>query len=141
MVAEAIEGGAVALTGGAKHAAGAQFYTPTVLANVSRDMRVNTDEIFGPVAPLLRFHGEDEAVAIANDTQYGLAGYFFSKDVNRAWRVAEKLEYGMVSINEGVFANEVIPFGGMKESGLGREGGVEGLEEYLETKFVNFGGF
>ncbi len=114
---------------------------PTVLTNVSRTMRVNTEEIFGPVAPLIRFKSEDEAIAIANDTPFGLAGYFFSQDVNRCWRVAEKLEYGMVSINEGVFSNEVIPFGGWKESGLGREGGVEGLEEYLETKFVNFGGF
>ncbi|MEQ1708220.1 MAG: NAD-dependent succinate-semialdehyde dehydrogenase [Terricaulis sp.] len=141
MVAEAIGAGAVALTGGARHAAGAQFYTPTVLANVTRAMRVNTEEIFGPVAPLIRFKNEDEAVAIANDTPFGLAGYFFTQDVNRAWRVAERLEYGMVSVNEGVFSNEVIPFGGWKESGLGREGGVEGLEEYLETKFINFGGF
>jgi succinate-semialdehyde dehydrogenase / glutarate-semialdehyde dehydrogenase len=141
MVAEAIAAGATPLTGGKKHAAGAQFYTPTVLANVTREMRVNREEIFGPVAPLIRFKGEDEAVAIANDTEYGLAGYFFSQDVNRCWRVAERLQYGMVSINDGIFSNEVIPFGGMKESGLGREGGVEGLEEYLETKFVNFGGF
>jgi succinate-semialdehyde dehydrogenase/glutarate-semialdehyde dehydrogenase len=141
MVAEAIAAGAMPLTGAKKHAAGAQFYTPTVLANVTREMRVNREEIFGPVAPLIRFNGEDEAVAIANDTEYGLAGYFFSRDVNRCWRVAERLEYGMVSINDGIFSNEVIPFGGIKESGLGREGGVEGLEEYLETKFVNFGGF
>ncbi len=141
MVAEAIGAGAVALTGGKKHAAGAQFYAPTVLANVTREMRVNREEIFGPVAPLIRFKTEDEAIAIANDTEFGLAGYFFSQDVNRCWRVAERLDYGMVSINDGIFSNEVIPFGGMKESGLGREGGVEGLEEYLETKFVNFGGF
>lgn len=141
MVAEALASGASALTGGKKHAAGAQFYTPTVLANVTRDMRVNTEEIFGPVAPLIRFKTEDEAVAIANDTPFGLAAYFFTKDVNRAWRVAERIESGMVSINDGIFSNEVIPFGGVKESGLGREGGVEGLEEYLETKFVNFGGF
>ena len=141
MVAEALASGATALTGGKKHAAGAQFYTPTVLANVTRDMRVNTEEIFGPVAPLIRFKSEDEAVAIANDTPFGLAAYFFSKDVNRAWRVAERIEAGMVSINDGIFSNEVIPFGGVKQSGLGREGGVEGLEEYLETKFVNFGGF
>ncbi|MBY0564029.1 MAG: NAD-dependent succinate-semialdehyde dehydrogenase [Hyphomonadaceae bacterium] len=141
IVAEAIDAGAVALAGGNKHAAGAQFYAPTVLTNVTREMRVNREEIFGPVAPLIRFETEDEAVAIANDTEYGLAGYFFSRDVNRCWRVAERLEYGMVSINDGIFSNEVIPFGGIKESGLGREGGVEGLEEYLETKFVNFGGF
>ncbi len=141
MVGEALASGAVALTGGKKHSAGAQFYTPTVLANVTREMRVNTEEIFGPVAPLIRFKDEDEAVAIANDTPFGLAAYFFTKDVNRAWRVAERIEAGMVSINDGIFSNEVIPFGGVKESGLGREGGVEGLEEYLETKFVNFGGF
>lgn len=141
MVAEALASGASAITGGKKHAAGAQFYTPTVLANVTRDMRVNTEEIFGPVAPLIRFKTEDEAVAIANDTPFGLASYFFTRDVNRAWRVAERIESGMVSINDGIFSNEVIPFGGWKESGLGREGGVEGLEEYLETKFLNFGGF
>ncbi|HEX8902467.1 NAD-dependent succinate-semialdehyde dehydrogenase [Vitreimonas sp.] len=141
MVGEALASGAVALTGGKKHSAGAQFYTPTVLANVTREMRVNTEEIFGPVAPLIRFKDEDEAVAIANDTPFGLAAYFFTKDVNRAWRVAERIEAGMVSINDGIFSNEVIPFGGVKESGLGREGGVEGLEEYMETKFVNFGGF
>ena len=141
MVAEALASGATALTGGTKHAAGAQFYTPTVLTNVTRDMRVNTEEIFGPVAPLIRFKTEDEAVSIANDTPFGLASYFFTKDVHRAWRVAERIESGMVSINDGIFSNEVIPFGGWKESGLGREGGVEGLEEYMETKFVNFGGF
>ena len=141
MVAEALASGATALTGGKKHAAGAQFYTPTVLANVTKEMRVNREEIFGPVAPLIRFKTEDEAVAIANATEFGLAAYFFTKDVNRAWRVAERIDAGMVSINDGIFSNEVIPFGGVKESGLGREGGVEGLEEYLETKFVNFGGF
>src|SRR5690606_9886918 len=141
MVAEALASGASALTGGQKHTAGAQFYTPTVLANVTRDMRVNTEEIFGPVAPLIRFKTEDEAVSIANDTPFGLASYFFTKDVHRAWRVAERIESGMVSINDGIFSNEVIPFGGWKESGLGREGGVEGLDEYLESKFVNFGGF
>jgi succinate-semialdehyde dehydrogenase/glutarate-semialdehyde dehydrogenase len=141
LVAEALASGATALTGGARSRAGAQFFAPTVLANVTRDMGVNREEIFGPVAPLIRFRSEDEAVAIANDTPYGLAGYFFTRDLNRAWRVAERLEYGMVSINDGVYSNEVIPFGGMKESGLGREGGAEGIEEYLETKFINFGGF
>ncbi|MEQ1811520.1 MAG: NAD-dependent succinate-semialdehyde dehydrogenase [Terricaulis sp.] len=141
MVAEALASGATALTGGKKNDAGAQFYTPTVLANVTRDMRVNTEEIFGPVAPLIRFKTEDEAVSIANDTPFGLASYFFTKDVHRAWRVAERIESGMVSINDGIFSNEVIPFGGWKQSGLGREGGIEGLDEYMETKFVNFGGF
>ncbi|MGQ0533977.1 MAG: NAD-dependent succinate-semialdehyde dehydrogenase [Caulobacteraceae bacterium] len=141
MVAEALASGATALTGGKKHPAGAQFYTPTVLADVTREMRVNTEEIFGPVAPLIRFKTEDEAVSIANDTPFGLASYFFTKDVHRAWRVAERIESGMVSINDGIFSNEVIPFGGWKQSGLGREGGIEGLDEYLETKFLNFGGF
>jgi succinate-semialdehyde dehydrogenase/glutarate-semialdehyde dehydrogenase len=141
MVAEALASGASALTGGKKHPAGRQFYTPTVLADVTRKMRVNTEEIFGPVAPLIRFKTEDEAVSIANDTPFGLASYFFTKDVHRAWRVAERIESGMVSINDGIFSNEVIPFGGWKQSGLGREGGVEGLDEYLEPKFVNFGGF
>ena len=141
MVAEALASGATALTGGKKHAAGAQFYAPTVLADVTREMRVNTEEIFGPVAPLIRFKTEDEAVSIANDTPFGLASYFFTREVHRAWRVAERIESGMVSINDGIFSNEVIPFGGWKQSGLGREGGVEGLEEYMETKFVNFGGF
>lgn len=141
MVAEALASGATALVGGEKHPAGAQFYAPTVLADVTREMRVNREEIFGPVAPLIRFKSEDEAVAIANDTPFGLASYFFTKDVHRAWRVAERIESGMVSIDDGIFSNEVIPFGGWKQSGFGREGGVEGLEEYLETKFVNFGGF
>lgn len=140
MVDEAIAGGAKALTGGGAHAAGVHFFTPTVLADVTRDMRVNCEEIFGPVAPLIRFKTEDEAIAIANDTPYGLAGYLFTQDIARAWRVAERMEVGMVSINEGVYSNVFIPFGGVKQSGLGREGGAEGLEEYLETKFLNFGG-
>ena len=141
LVEDALAKGAKAHGGGGASAAGVQFFRPLVLTDVTRDMRVNREEIFGPVAPLIRFKTEDEAVAIANDTPFGLASYFFTKDVNRAWRVAERIESGMVSINDGIFSNEVIPFGGWKESGLGREGGVEGLEEYLETKFVNFGGF
>ncbi len=141
MVAEAIDAGATPLVGGKPNNAGKQFFTPTVLANVTRDMRVNTEEIFGPVAPLIKFSSEDEAVAIANDTPFGLAGYFFTKDVHRAWRIAERLQYGMISINDGILSNEVVPFGGVKESGLGREGGVEGLEEYLDVKYINFGGF
>jgi succinate-semialdehyde dehydrogenase / glutarate-semialdehyde dehydrogenase len=141
MVDEALGAGAAALTGGHKHSAGAQFFAPTVLANVTREMRVNREEIFGPVAPLIRFASDDEAVSIANDTPYGLAAYFFTKDVHRAWRIAERLEYGMVSINDGILSSEVIPFGGVKESGIGREGAMEGLDEYLDVKYVNFGGF
>ncbi|MGE0046190.1 MAG: NAD-dependent succinate-semialdehyde dehydrogenase [Hyphomonadaceae bacterium] len=140
LVAEARAQGATALVGGEKHQAGAQFFTPTVLTNVTSTMGVFREEIFGPVAPLIKFKGDDEAVTLANDTEYGLAAYFFTKDVSRAWRVAERLDYGMVSINDGILSNEVSPFGGVKESGLGREGGVEGLEEFLETKFINFGG-
>lgn len=139
MVADAVSHGAIALTGAARHKAGAHFYTPTVLTNVTPQMRVNREEIFGPVAPLIRFKTEDEAVAIANDTPFGLAGYLFTQDIARAWRVSERMETGMVSVNEGVYSNAFIPFGGVKQSGLGREGGAEGLEEYLETKFVNFG--
>jgi succinate-semialdehyde dehydrogenase/glutarate-semialdehyde dehydrogenase len=104
-------------------------------------MRVNREEIFGPVAPLIKFKGDDEAVSIANDTEFGLAAYFFTKDVHRAWRVAERLDYGMVSINDGILSAEVIPFGGVKESGIGREGAMEGLDEFLEVKYINFGGF
>jgi len=141
LVREAIDSGAKILTGGRPHAAGAQFFTPTVLADVTRDMRVNTEEIFGPVAPLIRFKDEDDAVSIANDTPFGLAAYFFTKDVHRAWRVAERIEAGMVAINDGILSAEVIPFGGVKQSGLGREGAAEGLDEYLEVKYVNFGGF
>jgi succinate-semialdehyde dehydrogenase/glutarate-semialdehyde dehydrogenase len=141
MVDEALTAGAKALTGGKPHGAGAQFYTPTVLADVTREMRVNREEIFGPVAPLIKFKGDDEAVSIANDTEFGLAAYFFTKDVHRAWRVAERLDYGMVSINDGILSAEVIPFGGVKESGIGREGAMEGLDEFLEVKYINFGGF
>ncbi len=140
LVDDAMEHGAKAPYGGVAHAAGANFFTPTVLTDVTPAMRVNHEEIFGPVAPLIRFRTEDEAIAIANDTPFGLAGYLFTQDLARAWRVSERMETGMVSINEGVYSNAFIPFGGIKQSGLGREGGAEGLEEYLETKFLNFGG-
>ncbi|MCR6645066.1 MAG: NAD-dependent succinate-semialdehyde dehydrogenase [Terricaulis sp.] len=140
LVDDAIAHGAKAAYGGAPHPAGANFFTPTVLTDVTPAMRVNREEIFGPVAPLIRFKTEDEAIAIANDTPFGLASYLFTSDIARAWRVSERLEAGMVSINEGVYSNAFIPFGGVKQSGLGREGGAEGLEEYLETKFLNFGG-
>jgi succinate-semialdehyde dehydrogenase/glutarate-semialdehyde dehydrogenase len=140
LVQAALSDGAKAEAGGARSPAGPQFYTPTVLTGVQPQMDVAREEIFGPVLPLIRFETEAEAIAMANDTPYGLQAYFFARDVSRAWRVAEKLEYGMVCVNDGLMSNEVAPFGGMKESGIGREGGAEGLEEFLETKLISFNG-
>ena len=140
LVNDALAMGAKALTGGGRHDAGPQFYTPTVLVDVMPQMEIFSQEIFGPVAPLFKFETEAEAIALANGTPYGLASYFYSRDVNRCWRVGEALEFGMVGINEGLFSTEVAPFGGWKESGLGREGASEGLSEYLETKYLCFGG-
>jgi succinate-semialdehyde dehydrogenase / glutarate-semialdehyde dehydrogenase len=136
---DALSKGAKAILGGAPHKAGPLFYQPTVLTGITKDMALVGEEIFGPVAALMRFETEDEAVALANDTPFGLAAYLFSENLSRAWRVAEKLEAGMVGVNEGIFSNEVVPFGGVKESGLGREGAAEGLDEYLETKFICLG--
>jgi succinate-semialdehyde dehydrogenase/glutarate-semialdehyde dehydrogenase len=136
----AVAGGAGLSCGGAKHALGGTFFEPTVLTGVTPDMRIATEETFGPVAPLIRFKSEDEAIAIANDTKAGLASYIYSGDVGRAWRVAERLEYGMVGINSGVISSEVIPFGGVKESGLGREGSRYGMDEFVEMKYLSFGG-
>jgi succinate-semialdehyde dehydrogenase/glutarate-semialdehyde dehydrogenase len=140
LVAQALSRGAKALVGGARNPFGPRFFNPTVLVDVTPDMDVFTQEIFGPVAPLVRFETEAEAIALANGTPYGLASYFYSRDVSRCWRVGEALEFGMVGINEGLFSTEVAPFGGWKESGLGREGASEGLAEYLETKYLCFGG-
>ena len=112
---------------------------PTILTNVNVDMRVFREEIFGPVAPLFRFETEEEAIAIANDTEFGLACYFYARDLGRIWRVAEGLEYGIVGINEGIISNPAAPFGGVKESGQGREGSHHGVDEYLETKYLCFG--
>lgn len=137
---DAISKGAKVLYGGARDDAGALFFTPTVLGGITPDMNLVTEEIFGPVAALMPFETEAEAVALANATPFGLAAYLFSTSLARAWRVAEKIESGMVGINEGIFSNEVVPFGGVKESGLGREGAAEGLEEYLETKYLCLGG-
>ncbi|WP_234084286.1 NAD-dependent succinate-semialdehyde dehydrogenase [Azonexus sp. R2A61] len=137
-VADAVAKGARVLCGGARHARGGNFYQPTVLADVTSQMQVAREETFGPIAPLFRFSTEAEAIAMANDTEFGLAAYFFSRDVGRAWRVGEALEYGMVGINSGLISNEVAPFGGIKQSGLGREGSKYGLEEYLEVKYLCF---
>jgi len=139
-VRDATEKGASVMIGGGRHDLGRTFYQPTVLRDVTREMVLNDEETFGPVAPLLSFRDEDEAVRIANDTRYGLASYFYSRDIGRVWRVSEALEFGIVAVNEGIFSNEVAPFGGVKESGIGREGSKYGIDEYLELKYLCLGG-
>jgi len=134
-VADAVAKGARLVAGGKRHALGGTFYEPTVLADVSPDSMVFREETFGPVAPLFRFKTDDEVVELANRTEFGLASYFFSRDIGRIWRVAEALEYGMVGVNTGIISNEVAPFGGVKQSGLGREGSHHGIDEYLEIKY------
>jgi len=137
-VADAVAKGARVLCGGARHERGGNFFQPTVLADVRSDMKVAREETFGPLAPLFRFDTEAEAIAMANDTEFGLAAYFFTRDVGRCWRVGEALEYGMVGVNTGMISNEVAPFGGIKQSGIGREGSKYGIEEYLEVKYLCF---
>lgn len=140
LVAAAVAAGAEVVCGATRHEAGAQFYSPTLLTGVKEGNPILAEEIFGPVAPVVRFSSEEDAIRLANDTPYGLASYFYGRDIARVWRVAEQLEYGMVGINEGLISTELAPFGGIKESGLGREGAAEGMEEYLETKYLCFGG-
>jgi len=137
-VADAVGKGARILCGGRRHALGGNFYEPTVLADITSAMQVAKEETFGPVAPLFRFEAEAEAIAMANDTEFGLAAYFFTRDIARCWRVGEALEYGMVGINTGLISNEVAPFGGIKQSGIGREGSKYGIEDYLEVKYLCF---
>ncbi len=139
-VADALAGGARVAVGGKRHALGGNFYEPTVLLDVAPGMKVAREETFGPVAPLFRFDTEEEAVRMANDTESGLAAYFYTRDLARSWRVQEALEYGIVGVNTGIFSTEVAPFGGVKESGLGREGSRHGIEEYTEIKYVCVGG-
>ncbi|MFO1207535.1 MAG: succinate-semialdehyde dehydrogenase [Burkholderiales bacterium] len=139
-VADAVEKGAQILVGGRRHERGGTFFQPTVLTGITRQMRVMREETFGPVAPLLRFETEEEAIALANATESGLAAYFYSRDIGRVFRVAEALEFGMVGVNTGAISNEVAPFGGVKQSGIGREGSHYGIEEYLEVKYVCLGG-
>jgi succinate-semialdehyde dehydrogenase/glutarate-semialdehyde dehydrogenase len=139
-VADALERGAHLITGGKRHALGGNFYQPTILGNVPREADIFRDETFGPVAPLFRFHDEAEAIEMANDTEFGLAAYFYTRDVGRVFRVADALEYGIIGINEGIISTEVAPFGGMKSSGLGREGSKYGIEDYLEIKYLALGG-
>lgn len=139
-VRDAVAKGAKVLTGGVRHELGRTFFTPTVLTDVTPDMRIANEETFGPVAALFRFRDEEEAVALANDTPFGLAAYFFTENISRAWRVAEALEYGMIGVNEGMISSALAPFGGVKESGQGREGSHHGIEEFLELKYVMMGG-
>ncbi|RLA12139.1 MAG: succinate-semialdehyde dehydrogenase (NADP(+)) [Gammaproteobacteria bacterium] len=139
-VDDAISKGATAVLGGKPSQLGGNFVEPTILTNVTEDMRVFREEIFGPIAPLFKFKTEEEAIRMANDTEVGLACYFYSRDIGRIWRVAEALEYGMVGINEGIISNEMAPFGGVKESGQGREGSKYGMDDYLEMKYMCFGG-
>ena len=138
-VADAKARGARVLQGGRRHALGGNFYEPTVLADVTREMKIFSEETFGPVAPLIRFTDDAEVVRLANDTEFGLASYFYSRDIGRAWRIAEQLEAGMVGVNTGLITTPVAPFGGVKQSGLGREGAKYGIDEYVEVKYICFG--
>jgi succinate-semialdehyde dehydrogenase/glutarate-semialdehyde dehydrogenase len=139
-ISDAVAKGATIALGGKRHALGGSFFEPTVLTGVTTDMQVTREETFGPVAPLFRFKDEAEAIRMANDTEFGLASYFYARDIGRIFRVAEALEYGIVGINEGIISTEVAPFGGVKESGLGREGSKYGIEDYLELKYLCLGG-
>ena len=139
-IGDAVQKGARVVVGGKRHALGGSFFQPTVLTEVNTQMKVTREETFGPVAPLFRFSTDRQAIEMANDTVYGLAAYFYSRDLNRVWRVAEALEYGIVGINEGIISTEIAPFGGMKESGIGREGSKYGIEEFLEVKYLCMGG-
>ncbi len=139
-VDDAVAKGAKVVVGGKPHKLGGLFFEPTVLTNVDTSMKVTREETFGPVAPLFRFKTEDEAIAMANDTEFGLAAYFYARDMGRVWRVGEGLESGMVGVNTGIISNEVAPFGGVKQSGIGREGSKYGIDEYLEVKYLCIGG-
>ena len=139
-IADAVGKGASVAVGGGRHALGGSFFQPTLLTNVTSEMAVAREETFGPVAPLFRFSTEDEAIRMANDTEFGLAAYFYSRDIGRIWRVSEGLEYGIVGVNEGIISNEVAPFGGVKESGIGREGSKYGMDDFVEIKYLCLGG-
>ena len=139
-ISDAIDRGAVIVAGGKPHQSGGTMFEPTVISNVDSSMKVASEETFGPLAPIFKFSTEQEAIDMANDTEFGLASYFYTSNVNRIWRVSEALEYGMVGVNEGVISNEVAPFGGVKESGLGREGSHYGIDDFLELKYICMGG-
>jgi len=140
LVKDSIAAGAILALGGDQHQSGENFYQPTILTDVTNDMPIANNEIFGPVSPIITFEDEDEAIAMANDTEYGLAAYFYARDIGLIWRVAESLEYGMVGINETAISNAAAPFGGVKQSGNGREGSKYGLDDYLEMKYLCLGG-
>jgi succinate-semialdehyde dehydrogenase/glutarate-semialdehyde dehydrogenase len=140
LLGDAVQKGAVVIEGGSRHALGGLFFQPTVVKDVTAEMAFATEEIFGPVAPIFRFETEQEAIQLANATDYGLASYFYARDLGRVWRVAEELEYGMVCINDGILSNEVAPFGGVKQSGTGREGSKYGIDEYVEIKYLTMAG-
>ncbi|MEX2009796.1 MAG: aldehyde dehydrogenase family protein, partial [Dongiaceae bacterium] len=139
-IADALAKGARVVAGGKRHALGGTFFEPTILVDVTPDMMVAREETFGPVAPLFRFKTDEDAVRMANDTEFGLAAYFYTRDIGRVWRVAEAVEYGIVGINTGIISTEVAPFGGVKESGIGREGSKYGIEDFLEIKYLCMGG-
>jgi len=139
-VADALKGGARVVLGGKRHQRGGNFYEPTILIDVTSKMMIAREETFGPVAPLFKFKTEEDVIGMANDTPFGLAAYFYARDVGRVWRIAEALECGIIGINEGIISSEVAPFGGVKESGIGREGSQHGVEEYLEMKYLLMGG-
>src|SRR5450631_396910 len=139
-IADAVAKGASIVLGGKRHPLGGSFFEPTIITGVTSEMLVAREETFGPLAPIFRFSTDAEAIRMANDTEFGLASYFYSRDINRVWRVAEALEYGMVGINTGLISTEVAPFGGMKESGIGREGSKYGIEEFIEVKYLCMGG-
>jgi succinate-semialdehyde dehydrogenase/glutarate-semialdehyde dehydrogenase len=138
-VADALSKGATLVAGGKRSALGGNFYEPTILSNVSSDMLITYEETFGPVAPVIPFESDEEALRLANHSQFGLASYFYSRDIGRIWKAAEALEYGIVGVNSGIISNEVAPFGGVKQSGLGREGSAYGMDEYLELKYICLG--
>jgi succinate-semialdehyde dehydrogenase/glutarate-semialdehyde dehydrogenase len=139
-IADAVSKGARIALGGKRHELGHSFFEPTVLADVTADMQVATEETFGPLAPLFRFKTEDEVIRMVNATEFGLASYFYARDIGRVWRVAEAIETGMVGVNTGLISNEIAPFGGVKQSGLGREGSTYGMDDYLVVKYICMGG-
>jgi succinate-semialdehyde dehydrogenase/glutarate-semialdehyde dehydrogenase len=137
---DAVKNGGEIVAGGKLYKEGGTLFEPTIIANATTIMRVATEETFGPLAPIFKFNTEQEAVSMANDTEFGLASYFYTSDIGRVWRVSEALEYGIVGVNAGIISNEVAPFGGVKESGLGREGSHFGIDEFLELKYICMGG-